>query len=100
MRRNGRSFAVSGGTVRRVPVRVGIRWWLALAFALIAAVTALAVASVFSNRSGDAFRGRAKELVAGNALLAAQDLFTWTALLDTPLAKALPRAANTHSLAL
>src|SRR3954453_4557916 len=80
-------------------LRIGIRWWLALAFALIAAVTALAVASVFSNRSGDAFRGRAKELVAGNDVLAAQDIFSWT-LLGTPLQKAVPRAANTHNLAL
>ena len=31
--------------------RLSIRWWLALAFALIAAVTAFAVATVFSTRA-------------------------------------------------
>jgi two-component system, OmpR family, sensor histidine kinase ResE len=54
-----------------MPVRVSMRWWLAGAFALIAAVTAIAVAQFFSQRSEDAFRERAQELAAGNAVQAA-----------------------------
>jgi two-component system phosphate regulon sensor histidine kinase PhoR len=53
---------------------IGIRWWLTLAFALIAAVTAVAVSQVFALRSEDAFRERAQELAAGNALQAAIEL--------------------------
>jgi two-component system sensor histidine kinase VicK len=53
---------------------VSIRWWLALAFALIAAVTAFAIAWVFSARASGAFRERAKELFAGTAFVAAEEL--------------------------
>jgi signal transduction histidine kinase/HAMP domain-containing protein len=48
-----------------------MRWWLAGAFALIAAITAIAVAEVFSERSESAFRDRAQELAAGRAVRAA-----------------------------
>jgi len=48
-----------------------MRWWLALAFALIAALTAVAVASVFLQRSERAFRERATELAIGNSVAAA-----------------------------
>jgi signal transduction histidine kinase/HAMP domain-containing protein len=48
-----------------------MRWWLAGAFAVIAAITALAVAKVFSERSESAFRDRAQELAAGTAVRAA-----------------------------
>ena len=48
-----------------------MRWWLAGAFAVIAAITAVAVAEVFSTRSEDAFRERAQELAAGAAVRAA-----------------------------
>lgn len=48
-----------------------MRWWLALSFAGIAAVTALAVAQVFTARSEAAIRERAQELVAGAAVAAA-----------------------------
>jgi signal transduction histidine kinase/HAMP domain-containing protein len=51
--------------------RIGIRWWLAGAFAAIAAMTAFAVAEVSSERSENAFRDRAQELVAGRAVRAA-----------------------------
>jgi|SRR5918999_103031 signal transduction histidine kinase len=51
--------------------RIGMRWWLAGAFAVIAAITAVAVAEVFSTRSEDAFRERAQELAAGAAVRAA-----------------------------
>jgi two-component system sensor histidine kinase VicK len=48
-----------------------MRWWLALAFAGIAALTALSVAQVFTARSEAAIRERAQELVAGAAVTAA-----------------------------
>lgn len=48
-----------------------MRWWLALAFALIASLTAVAVAKVFTERSEDAFRGRAEELTTGSGVAAA-----------------------------
>jgi len=48
-----------------------MRWWLALAFAGIAAVTAIAVYQVFASRSETAIRARAQELAAGSALAAA-----------------------------
>ena len=49
-----------------------MRWWLALAFAVIAAVTAVAVAQVYRSTSEDAIRSRAEELAAGSAVAAAQ----------------------------
>jgi two-component system sensor histidine kinase VicK len=55
-------------------VRVGIRWWLPLAFAAVAATTAIAVAQMSSSRSESAFRERAQALAAGNAFEAAIDL--------------------------
>lgn len=51
-----------------------MRWWLALAFACIAALTALAVAQVFTARSESAIRERAQELVAGGAVAAAAQI--------------------------
>jgi signal transduction histidine kinase len=51
-----------------------MRWWLALAFAGIAALTALAVAQVFTARSESAIRDRAQELVAGAAVAAAAQI--------------------------
>ncbi len=48
-----------------------MRWWLSFAFALIAAVTAAAVAQVFAQRSETAFRERAEALAVGNAVAAA-----------------------------
>jgi two-component system sensor histidine kinase VicK len=48
-----------------------MRWWLALAFAAIAALTALAVAQVFRSGSESAIRERAAELAAGTAVAGA-----------------------------
>lgn len=53
---------------------IGMRWWLTLAFALIAAVTALVVAEVFSQRSEEAFRSRATELAIGTSVRAASEV--------------------------
>jgi two-component system sensor histidine kinase VicK len=55
-------------------MRVGMRWWLALAFAAVAATTAVAVAQLSSARSEAAFRDRAEALAAGNVLEAAIEL--------------------------
>ncbi len=50
---------------------VSIRWWLPLAFAVVAAVTAIAVAQVFQAQSQAALRARARDLAAGSAVGAA-----------------------------
>jgi len=53
---------------------LSMRWWLALAFASIAALTAVVVAQVFNARSEDAIRVRARELAAGSAVIAAHEI--------------------------
>lgn len=53
------------------PALLSMRWWLALAFAGIAALTAIAVSQVFASRSESAIRARAQELAAGSTLAAA-----------------------------
>jgi len=60
-----------------------MRWWLALAFAFIAALTALAVAQVFSARSEAAIHERARELAAGSAVTAALEISKATTVADT-----------------
>jgi two-component system, OmpR family, sensor histidine kinase VicK len=50
---------------------VSVRWWLALAFAAIAAITALAVAQVSRSQAEQALRDKAQELAAGTAVSAA-----------------------------
>jgi two-component system sensor histidine kinase VicK len=55
-------------------MRIGMRWWLAVAFAAVAATTAVAVAQVSSARSEAEFRERAQAIVAGNAFEATIDL--------------------------
>ena len=51
-----------------------MRWWLGLAFAVIAAVTALAVAGVFSARADRALRERTQDFAVGNTFAAADDI--------------------------
>jgi two-component system phosphate regulon sensor histidine kinase PhoR len=51
-----------------------MRWWLALAFALVAALTALVVAQLVSSQVEASLRDRAEELAAGNAVAAATGL--------------------------
>jgi two-component system sensor histidine kinase VicK len=48
-----------------------MRWWLAIAFALIVAVTATVVAEVLRHRSATAFRGHAEAVTVGRAVAAA-----------------------------
>jgi len=54
--------------------RVSLRWWLALAFALVGSITALVVAEVFTGRAESAFRSRAQELATGTAVTAAENV--------------------------
>ena len=51
--------------------RLSMRWWLAAAFAVIASLTAIVVAEVFTSRSDAAFRERAQTLAAGSTFTAA-----------------------------
>jgi two-component system phosphate regulon sensor histidine kinase PhoR len=51
-----------------------MRWWLALTFGAIAALTALAVATLAEQRSEDAVRARARTLAVGNTVQAAIDV--------------------------
>ncbi len=70
-----------------------MRWWLALAFALIAALTAVIVAEVSIGRAEQAFRSRAKDFAAGTAVSAAQAIGQATANGEVP-ASAVTAAAN------
>jgi len=51
-----------------------VRWWLGVAFALVAAVSTSIVVSQFSSRSEDAFRGHAEQLALQSARFAAVDV--------------------------
>jgi signal transduction histidine kinase len=51
-----------------------MRWWLALVFALIAALTAVTVARVFESTAERAILERAADLTAGSALAAASEI--------------------------
>jgi signal transduction histidine kinase len=62
---------MTGLGIARRPAGVGMRWWLALAFAGIAALTAVVVAQVFYARTETSIRERAGELAAGTAVAAA-----------------------------
>ncbi len=53
---------------------VSMRWWLALAFAAIAAVTAVAVAEVLTQRAQRVLSDRAEELATGSSVVAAREI--------------------------
>jgi signal transduction histidine kinase len=55
-------------------LRISMRWWLATAFAAIVALTAVAVAELFTQRAEDALAARAEELATGSAVAAAREL--------------------------
>jgi signal transduction histidine kinase len=50
---------------------IGMRWWLALAFASIAALTALLVAAVSSQRTAQGIRSNAQDIAVGKTVSAA-----------------------------
>jgi len=57
-------------------LRVGMRWWLGLAFAAVAALTAVAAVALLNVRSEQAFRRYGKEFAVGNSVSAAEALKT------------------------
>jgi signal transduction histidine kinase len=77
---------------------MGIRWWLSMAFALVAAVSTALVVSQFSTRSQNAFRDRAQDLALGSAVVAARDITVADG--NGRLAKMLPDIARRQNLEL
>lgn len=75
-----------------------MRWWLGFAFAMVAGLTALAVALVFSERAERAFAERAGDLAVGSSVVAADRLRE--PLLDGTLSQAVPEIAEERRLAL
>lgn len=55
-------------------IRLGMRWWLAAAFASVAALTAVVVVSVLNSRSEHAFRSYAESFAVGDSVTAAERL--------------------------
>ena len=78
---------------------IGMRWWLALVFAAIAAVTAIAVWQIVSTRAQHAFHAHARELTLGNASAAAQAI-TRKVADGEPLEEAVPEVADLRDIAL
>src|SRR5579871_2343822 len=61
--------------MRRIRPRfVGMRWWLGLAFAAVAALTAVAVVALLNRDSESAFRRFGKEFAVGNSVVVADTL--------------------------
>jgi signal transduction histidine kinase len=52
-----------------------MRWWLALVFAVIVALTAVTVAELSTRRAETAFRNRAEDLATGGSVAAANDVY-------------------------
>src|SRR4051794_31151481 len=52
-----------------------MRWWLALAFAAIASLTALSVAEFFTSRTENALRGQGENLIVGQSVSVAHAVF-------------------------
>ncbi len=46
---------------------IGVRWWLGIAFAVVAATSTAIVVSYFSNRSEDAFRRHGEQVALKDA---------------------------------
>jgi signal transduction histidine kinase/HAMP domain-containing protein len=75
-----------------------MRWWLGLTFALIASVTAFAVAEVFTQRAETAFRDRAQDFTAGRAVTAADAISL--SIATGRLKRTVAAEADRHRLAL
>jgi signal transduction histidine kinase len=77
---------------------MGIRWWLSVAFALVAAVSTALVVSQFSTQSQNAFLDRAQQLALESAVVAASDVNV--ADRNGQLADELPAIAQRQNLEL
>ena len=55
-------------------IRMSMRWWLAVTFAAIAALTAFSVAQVFNHGAANALRNRAEELAIGQSVSASRSV--------------------------
>ena len=75
---------------------LSMRWWLGVAFAAIAALTAVSVAEVFKHRADVALRERGQALAVGQSVGAAQSVTR--ALHTGNLAAATPLIAQRHRL--
>jgi signal transduction histidine kinase len=75
-----------------------MRWWLALAFAAIAALTSIAVAEVFRERSSKALRAHARDLAVGQAVSASDAISN--AYKKNSLDRAMPTIADKRNLSL
>jgi signal transduction histidine kinase/HAMP domain-containing protein len=78
---------------------IGMRWWLALVFAAIAAVTAIAVWQIVSTRAQVAFHAHAEDLALGNTT-AASGAITRALAAGEPLEEAVPNIADRRDIAL
>jgi signal transduction histidine kinase len=76
-----------------------MRWWLALAFGAIAAVTAVAVWQIVSSRAQHAFHAHAQEIAVGNATSASAAI-TRELMRGEKLDDAVPLIATRRDLAL
>ena len=56
------------------PIRIGMRLWITLTFAAIAAVTAIVVTSIFASRSENALKSKAQDFALGSTIYAADQL--------------------------
>ena len=77
---------------------MGIRWWLSVAFALVAAVSTALVVSQFSTQSQNAFLDRAQQLALESAVVAASEVNV--ADRNGQLADELPAIAQRQNLEL
>lgn len=65
----------SSGLVRLLHDRaISMRWWLAIAFAVIAALTALVVAGLFAQRSAMAIEHRSEDVAVARSFAAAAEI--------------------------
>ena len=78
---------------------IGMRWWLALVFAAIAGVTAVAVWQIVSTRAQVAFHAHAQDLTLGNATAASAAIKRSLAE-GQKLEDAVPLVADRRDLAL
>ena len=86
------------GNTWRVRYRVGIRWWLAGIFVLIAILTAALVATVSSRQADNAVRSNSEALAVGKTVSAGFSIER--AIADGTLSSQLPAIAQSRNLAL